>query len=170
MFYPKEPQIFLSKRRQFNQECFEGTAAITGSEDRKQFPRLCRKLDNFSDASKSYWCQHLGDMISYSLIFFVCLVVLLQFSTFEVVFPILEESNAARCFGQPPCNANPNQCSANTSDNLLLHRYLSGFFACCTPFVERESLILRKIKKLSGNNANKSPMRWKTPSHFWDRA
>ena len=86
MFYPKEPQIFLSKRRQFNQECFEGTAAITGSEDRKQFPRLCRKLDNFSNASKCYWCQHLGDIISYSLIFFVCLVVLLQFSTFEVVF------------------------------------------------------------------------------------
>ena len=170
MFYRKKSQIFLSKRRQFNQECFEGTAAITVSEDRKQFPRLCRKLDNFSNASKSYWCQHLGDMISYSLIFFVCLVVLLQFSTFEVVFPILEESNAARCFGQPPCSANPNQSSANPSDNLLLHRYLSGFSACCTPFVERESLILRKIKKLSGNNANKSPMRWKTPSHFWDRA
>ena len=83
MFYPKEPQIFLSKRRQFNQECFEGTAAITGSEDRKQFPRLCRKLDNFSDASKSYWCQHLGDMISYSLIFlsvwqFCCNFLLLK--------------------------------------------------------------------------------------------
>ena len=37
MFYPKKSQIFLSKRRQFNQECFEGTAAITGSEDRKHF-------------------------------------------------------------------------------------------------------------------------------------
>ena len=49
------------------------------------------------------------------------------------------------------------QISANPSDNLLLHRYLSGFSACCTPFVERESLVLRKIKKLSGNNPNKSP-------------
>ena len=122
MFHRKKAQIFLSKRRQFNQECFEGTAAITGSEDRKQFPRLCRKLDNFSNASrkldnfsnasKCYWCQHLGDMTSSSLIFFVCLVVLLQISSFEVVFPISEESNAARCFGQPPCSANPNQCKS----------------------------------------------------------